>query len=338
MNKILILNEDDIKKVINLKLAIESDESAYVQKSHGKGKVWPLVFYEYQHNIFDLDIRSGNLDETGAYGLKLISYNENNKDKGIDKVNATSLVFDSTTGVPIALLNASPITSYRTGAAAAVGAKYLARKDSKNLLVIGCGNIAIHSIAATLLEMNNIEQINIYNPRASLSIEKLNTIKDQIKAILKSDQSKMSDVSFNIVSDIENATKNADIIITATPSEKPIIMKDWIRKGTHLSCMGACIVGHQEIDENIFAIARCFADDEEQCLKCGEAQTAKKKEIISKFTDEIGNVISGTSKGRVSEDDITIFDSTGLFLQDLETSMRIIKCAEKDEIGEKLFL
>ena len=199
MNKIKILNEDDIKSIISLKLAIEADESAYIQKSQSKGNVWPLVFYEYEHNVFDLDIRSGNLDETGAYGLKLISYNENNAQIGLDKVNATSLVFDSKTGLPLALLNASPITSYRTGAAAAVGAKYLARKDSTNLLVVGCGNIAIHSIAAMLIEMNNIEQINIFNPKSLITAEKIDIIKSQIENILVKEKIDCSKYIFNIV-------------------------------------------------------------------------------------------------------------------------------------------
>ena len=81
MNKIKILNEVDIKQILNMNMAINAVEKAYCQKNSGKGNVWPLVFYEYEHNVFDLDIRSGNLDDSNAYGLKLISYNENNAKK-----------------------------------------------------------------------------------------------------------------------------------------------------------------------------------------------------------------------------------------------------------------
>ena len=338
MNKIKILNEEEIKKIIDLNMAIEADESAYLQKSNSKGNVWPLVFYEYEHNVFDLDIRSGNLDNTGAYGLKLISYNERNPEKGLDKVNATSLVFDSKTGVPIALLNAAPITSYRTGAAAAVGAKYLARKESKNLLVVGCGNIAIYSIAAMLIVMPKIEQINIYNPKNNITKGRLLDLIEKIKNILKKENNQIDKIEFKVVNDIEIATKDADIIITATPSEKPIIKKEWVKPGTHLSCMGACMVGHQEIDENIFKIAKIYADDEKQCLKCGEAQTAYNKKLITKFTAEIGNVIAKISEGRTSNNDITIFDSTGLFLQDLETSMKLIEYSKKNNIGKDIYI
>ena len=96
-----------------------------------KGNVWPLVFYEYEHNVFDLDIRSGNLIDSNSYGLKLISYNENNPKNGLPKVNATALIFNDKTGEPLAMLNAAPITSYRTGAAAAIGAKYLSRSSNQ---------------------------------------------------------------------------------------------------------------------------------------------------------------------------------------------------------------
>ena len=102
--------------------------------------------------------------------------------------------------------------------------------------------------------------------------------------------------------------------------------------------MGACMTGKQEIDENIFAKARSFADDESQCLKQGEAQCAYNKKIISKFDAEIGDVILGKVEGRTNKDDITIFDSTGLFLQDLATSMELIKKAHTNNIGIEIEL
>ena len=173
MSKIKILNEKDIKKIINLKLAIEAVEDAYKQKSNKKGNVWPLVFYEYEHDVFDLDIRSGNLVDSNCYGLKLISYNENNPKIGLPKVNATALVCDGKTGKLIAILNAEPITSYRTGAAAAIGAKYLANKNSRNLLVIGSGNVAKYSTAAILITMPSIKKVYIYNSRRMIDNDDL---------------------------------------------------------------------------------------------------------------------------------------------------------------------
>jgi len=332
MSKIKVLNEDNIKKIINLKMVISAVESAYMQKSNNKGNVWPLVFYEYEHNVFDLDIRSGNLDDSNAYGLKLISYNENNTNNGIPKVNATALVFNDKTGQPLALLNAAPITSYRTGAAASIGAKYLARKDSKNLLIVGNGNIAKYSTASTLITMPNIENVYVYNPRRIITDEELSILKNEVEKLLNECNLSLK-ANFIVVDDIESIVNISDIIITTTPSEKSMINDNWLKKGVHLSCMGACMVGKQEIDEDIFKRARIFADDEAQCLKQGEAQVPYNKKIIDHFDGEIGDVILNKVVGRKSDDDITIFDSTGLFLQDLATSMNLIEESNKQNIG-----
>lgn len=336
MNRIKILSEEDIKKILNMDIAIKAVESAYKQKSNLKANVWPLVFYEYEHNVFDLDIRSGNLIDSNVYGLKLISYNENNTSLGLNKVNATSLICDANTGSPIALLNAAPITSYRTGAAAGIGAKYLARKDSKNLLVIGSGNIAIHSIAAVLITMPSIEKVIICNPKNYNSLlNKIDNIKLEVNRLLNECNLELN-AEIICSSSIEESVIVSDIIVTATPSEKPLIDSTWVRKGTHFSLMGACMEGKQEIDEDIFKNALVYVDDEKQCIKSGEVQTAFRKGIISDFAGEIGDVILDIGKGRKSDDDITIFDSTGLFIQDLATSLEILKEAAKKEIGTSL--
>ena len=333
MNKIKVLNEEDIKKTIDMDIVIKAVEKAYMQKNSKKGNVWPLVFYEYEHNIFDLDIRSGNLDNDNVYGLKLISYNENNPNANMPKVYATSLIFDSKSGKPLALLNAAPITSYRTGAAAGIGAKYLARKDSENLLVVGCGNIAIYSIVAVLITMPNIKNVYICNPKNNQSlINKFESIKETINNILEKCNRK-TNVNFICSEDIETVVKISDIIVTATPSEKAMIKREWVKEGTHFSCMGACMEGKQEIDANVFRNAIIYADDEKQCIKSGELQNAYKENIVNVIDGEIGELILNKKKGRTSNKEITIFDSAGLFIQDLATAIEILKKSNELNIG-----
>lgn len=330
MGEVKVLSEKNIKELINFDLVVKAVESAYKQKSNMNAEVWPLVFYEYEHNVFDLDIRSGNLKESNVYGLKLISYNENNPQINLAKVNATALICDDKTGKPLAIINAEPITSYRTGVAAAIGAKYMAKKDSKNVLVVGCGNIAKYSIAACLHLIPTIENIYVYNARRNIDFEELSRFEAEVNHLLNSES---RPVSYFTVQDIKSVTQNSDIIITATPSEKAMIDSSWVKNGTHFSCMGAGMRGKQEIDENLFTNSRIFADDEKQCLECGEAQTAYNKGIISKFDGEIGDVILGKIAGRLSDEDITIFDSTGLFIQDLATSIELIKESNTQNIG-----
>ncbi len=337
MSKIKVLSENNIRKIINLELVNKAVEGAYKQKSDNKGNVWPLVFYEYEHDVFDLDIRSGNLIDSKMYGLKLISYNENNPKNGLPKVYGTALVFNGETGSPLALLNAAPITSYRTGMAAAIGAKYLARKDSKNLLIVGSGNIAKYATASTLYLISSIKEVYVYNPKRMLESSEVEQFKNEVRKLLNDSNEKLS-ANFNVVDNISKIASSSDIIITATPSYGKLIEDSWIKEGTHFSCMGACMKGQQEIDENLFKRARIVADDETQCLTHGEAQIAFNKKIISKFDTEIGNIISGKVKGRTNDKEITIFDSTGLFIQDLATSIELLNESNKRNIGIEIEL
>lgn len=333
MTKIKVLNAQDVNKLINMNMAITAVLNAYTQKNSTNSSVWPLVFYEYEHNVFDLDIRSGNLEGYNSYGLKVISYNELNPERNIPKVNATGLIFNSTTGEPTALLNVASVTSYRTGASAAIGAKYLARKDSKNALIVGCGNVALYSIIGLLTIMPQIENIVVCNPKNHTNISaRVQKLKDEVENILKLQHQSLN---ANIISskDLEESVKNSDIIITATPSEKAMIDSSWVKEGTHFSCMGAGMPNKQEIDANIFKKAIIFADDTKQCREVGEIQRAFKDNIITSINGEIGELILNQKEGRTSDKDITIFDSTGIFLQDLALSIELLKKAESENVG-----
>ena len=333
MAKIRILNKKDIKKVINLKDIIDATEKAYVQKATGDAEVWPMVFHEFDPGHADLDIKSGNLNQAGIYGLKVVSFFDSNENKNLPVLTGTSMIFDIKTGQPKAVLNAGPITDYRTGAAGAIGAKYLARENSENLLMVGCGALAPYLIAATLLTMPKIEKITLVNPRNPANAEeRLETIRERVNELLyESGVAAFFDMKAE--SDTEKAVAEADVILTATPSYEPMIKKEWVKPGTHFSCVGSDMSGKQEIDENIMAGALVFGDDLQQCKNVGECEKAFKAGILTELRAEIGDVISGKIAGRLSDEDITVFDSTGIALQDLVSAACILTEAEKLGLG-----
>ena len=150
MSAIRIIGREDIQKVFTVTAALRAVESAYAGKSGGTGGVWPMVFHEFDPCHADLDIKSGDLATAGVYGLKAVSWYDSNAEKALPALFGTSLLFDLATGEPKALLNAGPITALRTGAAAAVGAKYLARKGSKTLTIVGCGELCPYLAAAAI--------------------------------------------------------------------------------------------------------------------------------------------------------------------------------------------
>lgn len=351
MFKIKVLNHDVIEEVLDMKEVIEVVEQVYTLKSEGKTELFPMVFHEFERGVADMDIKSGHLKGADIFGLKLVTWFGENPKKDLPPLIGTTMVFDAKTGRPLGILNAEYVTGMRTGAAGAIGAKYLARKDSENLLMVGAGHISTFQIAATLIGMDNIKTVRIYDPINYDNAEKLSK---SIKATLMNkflskyeegteihkEINKKFDVEFEAASDIKEAVGLSDVIITATPSRKPMIMKEWVKKGTHFSCVGADMEGKQEIDENIFGIARVYVDDINQAVDVGETEIPIKKEIITEadIIAEIGDVITGKSQGRISDDDITVYDTTGIALQDLLTSKLVLDIAEEKGLGVEVDL
>lgn len=334
-----------------MKTVIEKVEKAFLLKYEKQAELFPMIFHEFSRGEADMDIKSGHLAGAGLFGLKLVSWFKNNTAKQLPQLTGTIMIFDSNTGVPRAILSAEHITCMRTGAAGAIGAKYLARNDSRNLLIVGTGNQAAFQIAATLMVMPEIETVYLWNPIAQNEAELFQQkIQERLEKEFLSfyntnntyyeNLKRKFAVKFEVVNDIETITKKADIIITATPARKPLIKKEWVKPGTHFSCIGSDMEGKQEIDENLFANARIFTDDYQQSITVGEAEIAIKKAIITKedYAGEIGSLISNKTKGRLSENDITIFDSTGIALQDLITADYALKQAELNNLGSQFNL
>lgn len=328
MADIRIISGADIKKLFTLPMALEAVEQAYLQKYTGQGQAWPMVFHEFDPGHADLDIKSGNLDAEGIFGLKLVSWFGANPEQGLPALYGTSLICDLATGTPKALLNAGPVTDLRTGAAGALGAKYLARPDSTHLLMVGCGELGPYLIAATLLALPGLTHVTVVNPHnPARAAEKLEAIQAKVQQLLE-DAGAASSAVFAATEDVEQAVGQADVILTATPSRAPMIKADWVRPGTHISCVGADMSGKQEIAPAILGKARVFGDDAAQCFSVGECELAGKSGILQELTAELGAVIAGAAAGRTSPEDITVFDSTGIALQDLASAAVILAKAE----------
>lgn len=333
MANIRIVSGADIEKVFTLDMAVQAVEQAYLQKANGAGEVWPMVFHEFVHGEADLDIKSGHLTEEGVFGLKLVSWFGANPDKELPALYGTSVLFDLATGAPKALLNAGPITHLRTGAAGAIGAKYLARPDSKHLVMVGCGGLAPYLIAATLYVMPGLEQVTVVNPHhPARAVSALAGITETVKELLSAcGEACTADIT--ATEDAAAAISSADVIMTATPAYEPVVQAAWVKPGTHISCVGADMSGKQELESAIFAGARVFGDDMQQCFGVGECELPHQQGILAQLTGEIGAVMQGTLPGRVSAEDVTIFDSTGIALQDLASAAAILQQAGKSGLG-----
>jgi len=332
--KIIVLGREDVKKVLEMDKVIEAVKKVYCQKSEGKTVIWPSIEYHFEEEKAVMDIRSGYIKGEKLHGLKMLNNFPLNIELGIPSFNGMLLVFDSKTGIPLGVMDASYITSMRTGAAAALGVKTLARSDTKNLLILGAGMQAIYMLAATLITMPQIEKVRIADTLSyENAMEFTNSAVERLTA--EFGIKNLDNIEFSAVENLREALSDTDAIITITRATSPIIKKEWVKPGTHLSCIGADMIGKEEIDPELFRDARAFADDITQCTSFGEMEIPYNMGIITRDTiaGELGDVLSGKIEGRRTDDEITIFDATGLALLDLVTGKIVIDLAKEKGLG-----
>ncbi len=338
MTSILVLNRNEIDSLLTLPEAIESVESAYIAKQNKTGTLFPFISHEFPSGLGEVDIKSGHLRINRVYGLKLISRFPANRDYSLPATFATSLIFDDRTGEPLALLNASGLTYMRTGAAAAVSMKYLAREDSKTLLVVGMGELAPYLAAAALFVMPQLETLYLYNPHGlEKAKQKEPEFLTTLERLLSSHKGKRYHIA--ICEDLSEASLASDIIVTATPSKIPLLQMDWIKPGTHICAIGSDMKGKQELDPFILTRSTVYVDDKKQAAEIGEVEIPLMYGLM-RFDDlkEMGELLITGSPGRNSEEEITVFDATGIALQDLSIARRIYDLAIRAKKGTMIKL
>ncbi len=327
-----IMNRNDIMQVIEMGPTIQAVENVYTMKSRGEAVAWPTVFHVFEEGQRDMDIRSGYLPGEHIFGHKTIGFFAGNTEKGLPNLMATINVFDEFTGAPVGILEGAYITGVRTGAAGAIGAKYLARPDSETLFILGAGNQAAYQIAATIVCFPNLKKVYIADLLFPENAERFAAgIRQRLADELGIDA---SGVSFEATNAPEVIVPESDIVITVTPSRQPVIQKEWVRPGMHFSTVGSDMEGKEELDPEIFAGARVFVDDMAHCIEAGEVEIPVKKGIIAEEEiHEIGDLILGNCAGRTSDEDITIYDPAGMALLDIAAAKVALDLAEKKDLG-----
>ncbi len=234
----------------------------------------------------------------------------------------TILLFDARTCALICVMDGSLITGLRTGAAGAASVKALARKNARKIASIGTGNQARMQIRAISAIMN-IEVIHAWDhSSASLANFKIDIEREFGIPVVTADSK-------------QHAVEQADILITTTRGKGSVVEAGWVKPGTHIIAIGTDAKGKQEFEPEIFRTAKVVVDSIMQCCEKGETQHPLRKNIIAKdgIHAEIGEVLLGTKPGRESEDEITIFDSTGMAIQDNTTATRIYRNAIERNVG-----
>jgi len=322
----LILTDDEVKKLLSLSEVVEAVESAFKQKGLGRVQMPAKVYLYYRKYDGDLRAMPSFLEDLDLSAVKIVNVHPKNPSKnGLPTVMAVITLIDPSTGAPIAIMGGTTITDMRTGAAGAVAAKYLAKKDSKVVGLVGAGAQARTQLMALLEMYKTFEEVRVWS----------RTEETKNKFVVEMQQTYGDVIQVVPATSVRKAVEGADIVVTSTPSRQPLVMNDMVSTGMHINCIGADAVGKEELDPNILKRAKIVVDDWAQASHSGEINVPLSRGLITKenIWAEIGEIVAGLKPGRQRQDEITIFTSTGLAVQDAVTAKIAYSKALNTKVG-----
>ena len=311
----ICINEKQVKELLKMNETVEVVEKAFKLYALGECVMPPKLYLDLPQ--FNGDFRAMPAYIDGVAGIKWVSVYPDNSEHGLPTVIATIILSDSNTSVPLALVDGTYLTNARTGAAGGVAAKYLARKDSSVMGLIGAGAQARTQLLATKYAVPGIQQVNVYDPKMSTARS------------FAFDMSEQIGVNIVVVNSVEEAAQS-DIVVTTTPSRSPVLLKKHVRPGTHINAIGADAEGKQELETGLMQVSKIVVDDMAQACHSGEVNIPVSCGAICEadIYCSLGEVVAGIRRGRESDQEITIFDSTGLAIQDLACAKLVYEKAK----------
>ena len=305
----LLLDRNAIKTLMRMSDVIHVVEEAFRMCGEGKGNMPAKTYLSLEHG----DFRAMPAALPGCAGMKWVNVHSQNPSLGLPSIMAILIYSDPETGYPLAIMDATEITAYRTGAAAAVASRYLARRDSHTIGIIGAGFQA-HTQILAHAEMFSPISINVF---------------DVSKAAVDRLMQSLSQLSIRNCS-IQEAVAS-DIVCTLTPSRGPIIKKEWIAAGTHINAVGADAPGKQELDPSILKEAIVVVDNLKQASTSGEINVPIQKGIYSirEVYGTLAELVVDKKRGRTDNRVITVFDSTGIAVEDIAVAKLLFEKAQQ---------
>jgi alanine dehydrogenase len=260
-----------------------------------------------------------------AAGVKWVSSHSANPEKGLPAVIAVLILSDPETAEPLAVMDATHLTLMRTGAAGGVAARHLSREDSHVLALVGAG-VQSHAQLDAIRLVRPVRQVRISDPNQAA----VRSFMDHFGAD--------PELEIAICAETRDAVAGADIVVTTTPSRKPVVQRAWIGDDVHINAIGADAVGKQELETAILRDARVFIDDREQALHSGEVNVPVSNGAWSadNLAGSLGEVVAGRGEGRTRGGGITVFDSTGLAVQDMAVARSVYDRAIEEGVGRSL--
>jgi len=316
------LSEAVVKDVVTQAQVSEAIVAMYETLSQGEARNFPTVREQLQYAGAVFGFKSGFEPGRRLLGVKAGGLWPGNGARKLDNHQSTVLLFDPDCGEPRALVRANYLTALRTAAASGISIRYLARADATVLGIVGAGGQAEYQLRSAAAE----------RPFSTVLIADLDA--DRARQLA----SRLADLDADVrVSGTQALAEAADAIITITPSNEPVVMQRWVRPGTHIACMGTDTKGKQELETALLENAALFVDDVEQSIAIGEFQHAyADRRIDVQDLTFIGDVITGKAPGRTDQEQVTVFDSSGVGLQDLVAAHLALTVARAEGCAREL--
>jgi alanine dehydrogenase len=324
---VMLLSQKEVGDTLSLSECIGAVEKAYTQFSEGVTLQPPIVSMMMDDRDGEVDVKTGFIAAHNMIGVKVAAgFYKNEVLYGIPSWPSIILLADGETGFPCAVMDGGYITTVRTGAAGAVGAKYLARQESETVLIVGAGNqarIQLHGLKEVLPKLR---KVYVYSP-----------VDGEVERYIfeMGAATGLSITGLNEVDRLAEAAYIADVIVTVTPAREPLIWREWVRPGTHINAIGSDGPGKQELDPCILRDAKVVADSFKQTSLLGECQHAVQAGYMSidgvGLWAEIGEVVSGKKAGRENAEEITVFDATGMAVLDVAVATVVYERSAKKE-------
>ena len=324
----LLLTEEDIRKVLGADAVIEAVEEGFRAYGEGRVNMPPKAYLDLDAG--DFRAMYGEIKGFLGHdicGLKWVNVHSGNPSIGLPTVMAKIILNDPLTAVELADMDGSFITDMRTGAAGAVAVKYLAREDAQNIAFVGAGRQATTQLEC-IRKVRDIRRVRVYDI-------------DESRAGEFAHHASELGVADSVACGLGEVLEGADILVSVTPIRKPVVSADLIPEGLHINAFGADAQGKQELDPAILKRAQVFIDDWEQASHSGEINLPLESGLISRddIHGSLGDVVAGKVAGRVDNEEVTVFDSTGLIIQDLVTAYTAYRLCKVRGVGvDKQFL
>jgi ornithine cyclodeaminase len=317
-----IVSESEIGNLISEDEAFDAIENVFAAMAKRSAYNFPVIREAIGHADALYGFKSGFDRENLALGLKSGGFWPGNARRGLTNHQSTVFLFDADTGRCRAVVGGNLLTALRTAAASAVSIKHLARREVKTIGMIGAGHQSAFQLRAAL-KQRPFELVLGWNIDTTM----LDRLKDVALEV---------GLPFQAV-DLDRLGAESDVVITITSSFSPILKASQVRPGTHLACMGTDTKGKQEVETELVAMSSNFTDEIAQAAVIGECQHAISAGLINQDDlIELGAVINGDHPGRVSEQQITLFDGTGVGLQDLAIASKVVELAIKSGAAKKV--